>query len=834
LESKNLESMIRVLRQAKELNLSSVTEEILTQRIHKPVDEGNSGRMQMVASQLLRNGTNEPGMIPDSKSEVKSSAELSDLAQAEMRIRQALDNDADWHKVVAPLLNKLARLDRQGIHTNQILEWTVMYGDSNEVCRLVQILLRSDSLDYEGMHLKIREILVAKLWAINADTQIRCLVQLVKDQNNYTAVEHYFIVYDLFMQRFYSRSLNHYQLYWEKISTAAKYFQDYIGVHGDRLWIILCQSAAELGFFQLARRFLNHIPNQSSQYQEVPQWIEKLAVIKTERGQHTQLGEQIKREPLWRDKLRKIDEILCRIEIQDDPDFVAEANLLFEDVLQFVPQSAKAYGEVSKLILKHLHLHCVTPSILRLFADNVLVFFPPAFELCLWEPALVDENYSNISANPSLNRYLRAIAYIHRFIATEADQIGLLWKARGEYSKVAKSELPYQVRMVEWAEIQQAVLQWVNIQKFGHLKMLELQNSLKMMANISTTSEEEITRQVLWKMREFPEVYQLVADIAQQRSSLSLELAALDSISEPYHLSNEVVTRKKDIAKGLNRPDLYWRSVTVMNLRGIEQRSQEGAWQISGENRLDYPILDPTLDHVGNLLDFLGEKTQKMSVNLMIAMQALRSMAPMFLTTAKVQTDRRWASAKKQTATELAQQVPWLFKKHDVIVSDQMTFIDDYCYLPEFFDAASNNQWSQIFFRVAEAMGIAAVNWSLKDFAQLLTSVAHPTLGIYKEAENLKKIQQLSDLSQTQRHAIQVCSRQVPLLNEQEFRDICTIMVMTTALAIYPAHGQALESLKLMSHDFKLKRILELLILSDQYGHYRRVKGIGASLEITL
>ena len=59
-------------------------------------------------------------------------------------------------------------------------------------------------------------------------------------------------------------------------------------------------------------------------------------------------------------------------------------------------------------------------------------------------------------------------------------------------------------------------------------------------------------------------------------------------------------------------------------------------------------------------------------------------------------------------------------------------------------------------------------------------------------------------------------------------------MVMTTALAIYPAHGQALESLKLMSHDFKLKRILELLILSDQYGHYRRVKGIGASLEITL
>jgi hypothetical protein len=834
LESKNLESLIRVLRQAKELNLSSVTEEILTQRIHKPVAEDNSGRMQMVASQLLRKAPSEPDIVGNSISAVESSAGLSNLAQAELRIRQALDNEADWHKVVAPLLNKLARLDHQGVHTNQILEWTVMYGDSNEVCRLTQILLRSDSLDYEGMHLKIREILVAKLWAINADTQIRGMVQLVKDQNNYTAIEHYFIVYDLFMQRFYSRSLNHYQMYWEKISTAAKYFQDYIGVHGDRLWIMLCQSAAELGYFQLARRFLNHIPNQSSLHQEVPQWIEKLAVIKTARDQHTQLGEQIRREPLWRDKLRKIDEILCRIEIQDDPDFVAEANLLFEDILQFVPQSAKAYGEVSKIILKHLHLHCLTPSILRLFADNVLVFFPPAFELCLWEPVLADRNYSNISVNISLNKYLKAIAYIHRFIATEGDQVGLLWKARGEYSKAIKSELPYQVRKVEWSEIQQAVLQWVNTQKFDRLKLLELQNSLKMMANISTTSEEEITRQVLWKMRDFPEVYELVTDIAQQRSSLSLELAALDSISEPYRLCNEVVTRKRDIAKGLNRPDLYWRSVTVMNSRGLEQRSQEGAWQISGENRLDYPILDPTLDHVGNLLDFLGEKTQKLSMNLMISMQALRPIAPMFLTTAKAHTDRKRASAKNQRATELAQQVPWLFKGHEVIVSDQMTFIDDYCYLPEFFGAASNNQWSHIFFRVAEALGVAAVSWSLKDFIQLLTSVAHPTLGIYKEAEDNKKFQQLSNLSQTQRHAIQVCSRQVALLNDLEFRDICIVMVMTTALAIYPAHGQALESLKLMSHDYKLKRILELLMLSDQYGHYRRIKGIGTSLDIAL
>jgi len=737
----------------------------------------------------------------------------------ELKIRKKLDAGGNWEHVKSTALS-MFRADPTVAQAARIMELAALHGGMEEAPRLFSIFQKAVPGFFAHVHKKLREYIVANMWS-QGEKQMLESIAISESLEDATSIEILFEfdrlvatgrIVDAFMMS---------QQYWNQMYAAVKTFGEVVGYSSSKFWYTLVTLSVELGSDSMAKLYAAKIEKSDPLAVKAAQLLGRIQ-HESENDAGNRLTSQIMAAPTAADKLTVLFDMIDLVSRNPDDRRRWEVNEVLGHPLKLFPSIASVWQDFSRALINRRDSISVLPNLYKVFLQNADQFHPRVMDLALWDGPFCDTNWPQRYV--WLSDYLKAVACLHRFVAMGMQAEPLLWTAR-DLMQNREHEIHFEP-LSRWNELCLAASRQITTSReINPTEKTVMLSQIKLVQDVESMKREDIVRLVESNASLPVTAYNSLVAISASRLDLHLELLLLNHKAISYALSNQELDRMWILARSAGKADFVWRIATLLKFRKALKPNASNAWEISGENRKEYPLHVPQLRVVRSIADDASGMRRRLMSDLSVSGSKLA----LLLGTVS-QDIRRFKRSANLSAfvSELESKLStseWAAGKEALIHRDTI-IADSELLIPPAAELIPNTRWASVFTSVGARLGLYAFQWSSKYLEQTLRHLFLPSGG-FRELVDIDGLtgRCLRQMSEEERLAIQNIVHCAKIMNEEDFQEMLCILVSRISTLVYSSHLDALQTLADMRMPLRVVRGLESFLLSDQYGRIRSTFG---------
>lgn len=476
------------------------------------------------------------------------------------------------------------------------------------------------------------------------------------------------------------------------------------------------------------------------------------------------------------------------------------------------------------MCIEFYDLYPYIPNILMILSNNACVFHPPPVDGAIWNHFL-GSDIPDFPLTP-----WKAVALFHRFMMIGPEVSDAL-KLSYELMSTPGEGSEY-IMDLDFTALKKAGYAWLRDNPLHDATTTRIMEAyLSLCTDDITLNGSQIASYL--KIVPHPPLNTLkrLLKVSRDKKDSSLTYKVLHSLVQNGYLRTSDLKRYLGYVIQDQKPDLAWRTLTILKSRKSSIPSLESIWQVSGENRQRYHLSQATSGDLRKYLN-VGYSAEARQIWEALLICGYRIPELMAIASYRHQT-ARWKNPPGSSIEEVIllgfEDYEWLKKPPRRVSEDDL-----HPYAPQSIPESSSwaiNPYTVCAAYLFEFLGLSVINGDLFRLSPLLPLTTNPDAprsstrnSTWNTGNPTKKMcyRWFRSLSDDERLAwldLTSVLQKKPshLLNQQ-----VSFMVLRLALMLLPAHHEALHSLRLLQMPLVYIRDLEGFILSEGYSQYRR------------
>lgn len=743
------------------------------------------------------------------------------LTECERELRNLVDLDATWTELY-PYARRLSTAYANLEQKAKLIELAFIHGDAESCVELLDEMLDASPNVFSYVHHRLRDKILVHLWQLQNHELISQIMKSVS-QVKKTNVEHLYTYYRLMKIGERSEAFLYFQQYRDVLQVGIEIIGKQIGFSVDRYKYATGKLALEMGFQQTAQDFLKSIAPESDCYRGALALLDQSKVNPGQLIDET-LYQQITSCEHWSERLEHIQEAFEQARrlggVRDKQ--LPQLNDILSDPMSCIPAHVDAWRKLSEMISEYSDLYAALPNLFRMYREHTLNFLSPQLDQSIWDGPL----YQMTSALP-YEKYWRGIALLHTFVNSGPEAEECLWESRHliESARIdSKVPLPFQ-----WQQLQRSALQAVA--KAPYLLERERDRmllQLRVAASEGLLASTDVRAYLASNDHVHYRVLNALQKVVRKLDDRELEFLIIAKRAAGYPVTNSDLSCLWSLACCDGSSDLAWRTATVLSARGALHPTAKGSWQISGENRSEYPLQFVSKQDLPLLFSGFSQDEIRFIEVILSLGSGLSEL--LFYLDQDAESERYMPATGDCIEADFEKHLGKLrlfpIAKQSYRLGQDSSVHGGFCHLP-FADVLPSNPWTSLFLIITQHLGVATWRWRtsfvVKQIEELVPRVsARQDLSKYSN----KVVRWLRNLNGEQRSAWQDLlnvSRKIP---DERAMDCIAVFAMRLATLIYPDHRSALQTLRTMRVPLPMIWGLESFLLSPEYSEWRQEKRI--------
>jgi hypothetical protein len=741
------------------------------------------------------------------------------LAKVEMRLRHLTEADAKWSEL-EPLALELYRLKPVEATAARVVELAFLNAGSDPLEALLKRFRVEQPRFWRHVHKAVRTNLTARLWSSGVSDVLAAILFRDKDEGYLQPIERLCVFWSLKGARDKAPALLYYRKYKDTLAHAAATLGQRVGLSPSAMFLEAARLAVELGDPDEAREALELVSPNEPERDEALRLLLDVAVDKNRAGRSHYM-ELIYGATTDAERIRLLGRFLEATRgLGGFRDRNRPAlNELLADPLSWVGEEPETWRAMSETLASARDLEPLLPNLFEMFRRNASRYYAPLLDAALWQGPLL------CRADEPRDIYWRGVGLLHHYVNCGAGQEEALWEARDCIAR-AKRRMDRPTPF-EWRELHKAAYAWVA--KNHYLIEPDRARMLRQM-RVAVDGSSSVTHDIedyLDSGDKAPlSVLGALQRVIRDKKEPALEHRLILKRAAHSHLTNADLNRLWQLANLRKESDLAWRIATILHARMVLVAQVRAAWEISGEKRTQYSLLQPPRAAVDHLLFGLEPKMSRLCFASLQVGWALPELLYLLDKGATVARGNAPAedSIESKVDTALAR-LDWLgaprkryrFSFEAAPLGSMM---------PQFIQVLPSNAWSVVVARFGERLGVNAWGWKLSRLNQQIEGLI-PRIASRQDLKRRsgKVADWLKALSPEQRAAWQDLALLSRSLEDDRGAFALAAFVCRLATLIYQNHYMALQSLQTMRAPVEVIWDLERFLLSEAYTEMRKKLG---------
>lgn len=764
--------------------------------------------------------------LSESKQDKYSSWTVEKL---EYHIRRAVEADVPW-KNIEPYAWKMFDIDHSAMMAGKLVELSYLQGGLQAAIETMETLSKMNMRYFQHVHERLKIPLIVSLWC---RTEVTLLTELIADSVNeagLSPLERYFAFWQSLHGSDPGRPVMYYQKHKAALHAAAEEYGDKVGFSENKFLLVLGRLHLELGMEENARILLEKITTNAKEYSDALDTLLKLKITKNNNG-HSIYAAKLNAEPEWQKRIHLLNMFFVncrRLGSFRDKNRPA-LNEVLVDPLKWFPKTVEAWSALSEIISENFDLQFILPELTRIFRENAFVMHSPELDKALWSGII-----AHSKGNRPSEKYFLGVAKLHYYLASASPTCEkALWDAK-ELVDGANTDqsLPY---AKDWQDFHRFSFQYVAKSVYHTEKNREQQmRQLKVATDARLLAMSDISRYL--EDCKFPslEVLTNLQYIAKNRMQHDIETEIILRRAKLSHLTNRDIENIWSLAVKQNDWDMAWRSISILQQRKKVNNAISQAWQISGEKRSFYPLINLGQKHLLTFVDDFDGDERKLVQSLLQVGPQIPELLSLLDTSTKTSKLRQYRpDSIEAKSLQFLDSLTWLpipkknyqFSLDGIGSSSENT--------PFFLNSMPNNQWSFIFQQLANRLGITSWNWKLSRLHAQIEDIIPRLVNRQDLLKSSTKISKwMRSLSPEQRSAWHDIAKLSAALDDKTAAyAIYRFLVRATTL-ICVNHLEALKSLYAMKIPVFIIWDYETWLLTSSYSGYRTALGLNSKVSV--
>jgi len=831
--------LARLIRHGKVLGLESQTNDFITamlesriaNAIGKPHEEANNKNSQDIslqssepvlndiASQSIIIETEEINDLVSSKGEASLRLTVNDqtVHQIELTIRTLVNADSPW-KEIQPHTTHLLNASGTPENGARVLELAFLRGSNKEVQQTLALLNGNIKDYYKHIHQAVRAHLVARLWKDGNAEELSMPLYASRNEDFLQPIERLFAFFSMTQIEDQTSAFIYYRKFKETLIEAILTIGPHIGIDEGYFKVVVAKIAISLGYDGEANELLENI-SPDNQFFEDALKLSLETKAEHQRAGYVEYKEALlvlhsseKRIALLQSYFAKTRD-LGGIRDRNRP----ALNDLLKTPIEYFDEIPETLNALSHTLVENRDLLPLLPNVLELFRVNALKFHKPEIDAAIWAGP------QNISGNSPRDIYWRGVGLIHRYMNQGSLNEKSLWAAK-EHIEYAKAEwkhpIPYSWKQVHGAAIS-SVTKSIFITESDRQVMLK---QLRVSGETDQVTINDIESYLLIGNSKPIPVLRNLEHLARSKKAYTLEIELVLARAKVTHLTNEDLNRIWQLANAKTCSDLSWRVASVLCARQTLKSAVRHSWDISGEKRKNYSLLNIEKP----LAELCYKEFDRKGKRLCYALLQVGPLLPELLAYLDPTSRAYKLPSPVNNSPEAAieshlSELKWLSHSRKAY---HFGFQGRDAGIPGFIQVLPSNSWSTLVAKLSEDLGINSWGWSLSRLNSQIVDLI-PRLA---SRQDLKKhsgkiARWLKNLKPEQRAAWQEMAQLSRVMSDEEAKETIAVFVCQLATVILQNHYLALTSLQSMRAPVGVIWRFENWMLSDSYTKIRRSIG---------
>ncbi len=745
-----------------------------------------------------------------------ATARLDHALEAELKLRQKIETEQNWAAFRHEAWQLFDAFPRPEMAA-RLVDLALLYGSVSDLEEVLGSLLKEDIQFYTLIDGELRSHLVVKLWQAERWAVLDGLMFRKEIQLRLLPLERLYGCWSFIRAGETEKAFKYFRRYDREIWAAQKEFGAILKRSDSELALALGQYALSDGDEAMAVRLLESIHQKAPEFQKALDLLLEIRIDRDESGL-CPYGQKLQRELDWRARVALLDSFLLRMQRFEasSPKDRAALNELLKDPLRWVPEQPEAWQAMAEILLQYHQLEYLLPQITALFTQKACQFHKPAFDHALWAPVR-----AYIFPDPIKTWFWHSVAMLHEFVWGQGQNENLLWESRKSYREAADHSA--KVLPLNWTQLHRNLLQWVSkTERLQEPSRVRLMLLVRLVGEGKDIDEQDVCNFLVQVAQPSPEVIKALESLARERNQWGLELFILDRKAQGLHYINQDLARTWQLGGALKRFDLCWRVATVLKHRMVLNEQLERHWQICGERRRDFAILELNEAQVRKVIQGFDGHERKLVEGLVtvgpLIPELLASLHPQLTPIKKPKT---LTEAEDEIHNAL-EKITWMPKPKRFFSSNPSGMWHP---KPPFFASLLDTKWSLLYVSLAQRLGITAWDWQLSLLHHQIESIIPRMMRGAETPSHSKVGRWLRSLTPAQRKAWYELAQQSRRFDDEEAQSIISRFIARLTTTLLQDHSLALQTLEKMRAPLRLRWDLEHWIVSEAYGELRRTLG---------
>lgn len=796
-ESQSLLRQARINKLIKQFKLPSLTDKPSLQK--KP--SGSETERPNLKAHLAEKDCEQesaPGMILVNQQE-----------ESEMILRRMIEIDSKWDDMKPYAWDIFDRWPGADI-AGKMIELAYLHGQTTELVELLDQLKTKNLAGYFSVATDLRQYIVLRLWQRSMEGVLNHYLHQKAFQGKLIRLEKLFVFWSLHGCADQERAWRFFEKFEVDVVDAVKEF-------GSQLKLTFSFFALEVGKMALslrkegvAKRYLEEIAPDSREFKESLELLLKCKIDLDENG-HCIYGRRLYKESEWRNRVALIRTFLQDVRTKNGVRHQERAalNQVLVKPLKWLPESAEAWSQLSRLLVEYVDLEYLLPNLFHVYRSHQTEFLSPIFEKALWEPLI-----GLASTDQFKNQYWHGVALLHKFVGSHYLNYHLLWEAKDAIDASVNGVY----KGISWSKLHQNLVYQVSrSHQVVESDREDILARIKIVTSYLDISGGEVKSFVnAMESQDIPVLERLLV-MVKRRHDIDTELLLIQKQSEITHPTNDLIDRQWQIACEKKHHDLAWRAATLLHCRHALNLEVEQVWILSGEKKRDPGARLIPQEYLGIALAGMKDTEKQFAEAMLLVGAKLPELLSIINRRVRSQKVDKYSLIDSSLEDVIAKS-PWLYHGRRVYKSHPEK---DLVEKPPFMTFVADNKWTKILQIIADRIGVSSWKWDIVWLHDELYGLASKLNKSGDQQLSGKTGKWLRSLSPLQRKAWRsLLHLSSGLEREQAIITLSKLICRLTTM-MYQHHVEALESLGYSECYLPIRWDLEKFILSSEYSNYR-------------
>lgn len=731
----------------------------------------------------------------------------------ELKLRQLVQIDAPWEKI-EHIAWSYYQLQPSISVAVKIFEICFISGSEIDIQNTLKKLQLENLKFYSHVNKAIRSQLILTNWKTEIGRFLANILVWHKDENWLLPIEKLFILTRLLQSNDPLIPYRFFKLNKAELIKTACAFETQLGIKPSSLYFSAAKIALSLSQEEECKSYLQKIHSQDEEYKEAINLILKIDQ-NNKKFEQSKYFRALYSETMWENKLILIEKFIK--EVRDSritsPIDISYINQIVKTPLEWIPEDPEAWRKMSKLLVDNFTSIDKLPDIQTLHRKNLLIFHQKSLDLAIWQP------FINSYSGPD-TYFWQGIAQIHHYIGIQGQNDAPLWQAK---NLVFKS-IPNWVHHFSWNNIDQSIRNWAS-----QSNLLNDNEKQKIFSHLYMTNDDKIiSADGVFQYLKYNQ--QIALSVIFEIEKLCLDKSLFKPLLEVYsrfssyaYFTNSKLAKFWKVAIDNHASDTAWRAATILQSRDALNERAIYAWQISGEARKSYSLLNLSSQDISLCTTGFSDLEKRLCFSLLWAGTSINEI---LYSSQLKQNNSRFEFSKlneslEKTIDQHINAQPWAhIEPKKTLFGSNVTEI--LISIPLFAEKIPLNEWSLIFAKIASRLSMDKWDWTISNLSAILDS---NSFGLTEfnthrmmKSNSGKLIKNLSPIQKKSITELKLVSKKI---SDEKAAFVISVFICRLTTAMFQFHLQALKSLQEMRAPLNILRNLEQWIISADYEKIR-------------